>query len=337
MKQYYIILILTIGFFSCQKEEIEIDIDLQTYVDDFYFEAEKRGIDLSRKNLEVVFNDTLPYCGIGYKDFEGKGKRRVEINRKSACWQGTSELQKEKLIFQLLGRAVLEREYNDKSLPNGMPASILTINNVQQDLYTDYSLELREYYVDELFNSDEPVPEWAKLKTNRNILLVEDFERNTEDWKFYIYPENTDDSILGEINLNQDGDSKVAKITALEDLEINGLYAWSKIFQPSDIGNLSIGGNLQVNAKIKTKDLERVNGAGIQIVVVSGNNNSTTQSVVLGQIGRQNTVWDNTENIYSAQIGYYPSSVKWIEIHLTMNGPLKGEIEFDDIELVYYD
>jgi len=303
MKQcYHLILILVIGLLSsCQKEKI--DTEFQTYVDDFFFEAEKRGINLSRK----VFSDTLQYCGKGYNDFEDKGKRRVEINRKSACWQGTSELQKEKLIFQLLGRAVLEREYNDKSLPNGMPASILTINNVQQDLYTDYSLELREYYVDELFNSDD------------------------------IYPENTDDSILGEINLNQDGDSKVAKIRALEDLEINGLYAWSKIFQPSDIGNLSIGGNLQVNAKIKTKDLERVNGAGIQIVVVSGNNNSTTQSVVLGQIGRQNTVWDNTENIYSAQIGYYPSSVKWIEIHLTMNGPLKGEIEFDDIELVYYD
>ncbi len=327
---FFLVLVL----FSCKKEKI--DTDLQIYVDQFFIEAEKRNINLKRRKLEVVFNDTLKYCGVGYKDFQGKGTRRVEINMSLPCWNEKSELQREILLFHELGHAILERGHKNKRLPNRMFASIMAEDDIQHGLYTEYSLELRDYYIDELFNPAEPVPEWAELKTNKRILLLEDFEEPTEEWIFSVYPESTKNSILGEIQLNQEGDSKVAKITALEDLDTNdGFYSWSLVLEPPD---LFIGGSLQLNAKIKTKDLKRLNGAEITVITESWTTDSTNTSLVFGLIDRQNTpVWDNTEGKHTVQIGYYPSSVKRIAIHLHKLGPIRGEVEFDDIELVYYE
>ena len=332
MKQYYIIFfILTLGLFSCNKEKI--DTPLQIYVDNFFIEAEKRGIQLSRKKLEVVFNDDLSSCGIGYSDFNEKGKRRVEINMNSFCWQEKSTIQKELLMFHELGHAILERGHDNRKLPNGMFASIMTEGDIQHGLYTEYSLELRDYYLNELFNSDEPIPEWAKLKTNKSILFSEDFELPSDNWKFSIFPEEAIDKIKGVIELNEEGNSKVAKIVALDFLNTNGLYGWYFDLQPP---NLTAGGILQLNAKISTKNLGRLDGAELSIVAGSWDRDSTISSIVFSN-SDEKVILDNQEGIYSARIGYYPNSVKRIAINLNMRGSVKGEIEFDDIELVYYE
>jgi len=323
---------MALALSSCKKEKI--DTDLQIYVDQFFIEAEKRGMNLKRRKLEVVFNDTIRVCGLGYKDYEGKGTRRVEINMTSHCWKQESELRKEILLFHELGHAILERGHKNRRLPNGMFASIMTEGS---GLYSEYRLELRDYYVDELFNPNEPVPEWAKLKPDKRVLFIEDFENPKEGWRFAVYPENVNNSILGEIKLNQESSSKVAKIIALEDVDIDdGFYIWSFIFQPPE---LTIGGNLELNTKIKTKDLERLNGANIFIATESWNIDSTNKSLVYGDLvylGGIN-VWDNIEGKYTAQLGYYPSSVKRIIIQLQMIGSVRGEVEFDDVELIYYE
>jgi len=331
MKQFLSkISLLAIIFISCNKEKI--DIELQTYVDDFFFEADKRNMNLSRKNLTVVFNENINSCGIGYSDFEGKGKRRVEINMSFSCWQVLSDIQKEILIFHELGHAILERGHKNEKLPNGMFTSLMAEGDILNGLYTEFSLELRDYYIDELFNSNEQIPEWAGLKTIDSVIFTEDFETSKEGWNFVVLPEELKDNVIGEIKLNSEGSSKVANILSIPNMSINGLYGWHFTFQPPELG---IGGILQLRAKIKKKNFDNRNRVDLVILTESWTIDSNNNSTIISSPNEKSIIENNAEYLYTTQIGYYPNSVKEIQIQLNMTGQHNGEVEFDNVELIY--
>jgi hypothetical protein len=137
-------------------------------VDLFVQEGSKRGKSLTINNLIIKLSDepieTSPNqfsCGITNGEITGEMQNIVQIDTQCLAWR-YSEVSKEILIFHELGHAILLRHHDNSKLPNGDWKSMMTGTSWSIFDYYIFNPQKREYYLDELFNSSTPVPEWAK-------------------------------------------------------------------------------------------------------------------------------------------------------------------------------
>lgn len=172
MRAFLVLLIITIS--GCADENIfeptyDIPEELEPIVDAFIDEAASRGELIEKTNLIIQYDQNLEGCGrcnsIGSLETIQK---KITINPNGLCW--TSELQKEGLLFHELGHCILGRLHIEQLLPNGDPKSLMVDDKT--DLYTGCVYQFgeedncnntfkREYYLDELFDPNTPVPAWA--------------------------------------------------------------------------------------------------------------------------------------------------------------------------------
>lgn len=149
---------------------------IETFMQRFEEAGKDRGIDVSDPNADilrpidsviVVVRSELVYDGkeyCGYVPQEGYGYTdSLLISTKDACWFGVSDHVREALVFHELGHSVLGRVHTKERLPNGSPASIMfPKTGFGYRLYGEETLHRRTYYVDELFDSETEVPDWAE-------------------------------------------------------------------------------------------------------------------------------------------------------------------------------
>jgi len=91
----------------------------------------------------------------------------ISVNADADCWNYDEEL--EVLIFHELGHCYLGRIHDNRRLPNGDPRSIMVKEGL--DLYNPCIYPIgyeicgeaykRLYYVDELFDEQTEIPDWA--------------------------------------------------------------------------------------------------------------------------------------------------------------------------------
>lgn len=83
--------------------------DLRIYLDRFQQEAMDRGYDFDLSNVEATYVDNIvvnnqTYCGYGYSNYDGAGKRRIEISSAGGCgWSNLSDLERENFVFHEIG------------------------------------------------------------------------------------------------------------------------------------------------------------------------------------------------------------------------------------------
>ncbi|AWW00174.1 putative metallopeptidase [Arcticibacterium luteifluviistationis] len=170
---------LLLASLGCEKEDLvfeyRINDSLKIYVNNFYEEADKRGLNLQEENLIVDFVDSLDedLCGQcerpGGKDEQ---QRKVLISITSACWDQEPQQNREALVFHELGHCLLNREHKEILFSSGAPKSIMT--RVLDGPYQPCEYVIndngsacnktvrRQYYIDELFNENiATVPSWA--------------------------------------------------------------------------------------------------------------------------------------------------------------------------------
>lgn len=161
---------------QCQKEDVdtvvEIDPELQKYVDAFVIEAKLRGMSIHVDNLILEYSDELDdlECGkCNNASLTNKSQKIVRINGSSQCWDFDQEL--EALVFHELGHCLLGRLHISDTLPNGDPKSMMIENDLTVYAPCKYvfgtsdecnNTHKRGYYVDELFDPATPLPSWAQ-------------------------------------------------------------------------------------------------------------------------------------------------------------------------------
>ena len=187
-----VLLSLVLAFIlSCDSEELPgpmIDDELKPYVDRFYDEAEIRGISLAQNMDALIADDVMP-CGQGHSpEFNGMFDRPTIIIRES-CWESLNNVAREILVFHELGHALLNRIHIDGILPNGHSRSIMCAG-VDFDCsdMPDYLScpDYREYYVDELFDLDIDMPEWATRSWNVMGNVYSDLNSDySTDWQVF--------------------------------------------------------------------------------------------------------------------------------------------------------
>lgn len=169
MRNYYkpiLLLSLFFSFLACNPKE-EIDPtpvkeefpDLKVFLDKFEKEAKLRGYNFDFAGLDIAYADEIrlpdntTYCGIGYNRNPQTGRRTVLISKDPACgWVSKSDLDRESFFFHELGHAFLNLRHDETKMCNGRYLSMMTEVVNQISLYKENEPELREYYIDELFD-----------------------------------------------------------------------------------------------------------------------------------------------------------------------------------------
>jgi len=129
--------------------------ELRIYLDRFEDEAKERGYDFDLTNVEAAYVDNiimngLTYCGWGYSNYGGSGRRRIEISKAERCdWLSLSDMERENFVFHELGHAFLNRGHDDRMLCDGSVASLMTGGPNYLTVYTEPG-EDRDYYIEEI-------------------------------------------------------------------------------------------------------------------------------------------------------------------------------------------
>ncbi|GAB4027806.1 hypothetical protein GCM10028809_13990 [Spirosoma gilvum] len=136
----------------------------------FRAEAAKRNSAVSTDNLIITFQagQQEDICGQCYLE-TGKPPR-ITLNNNSFCWQEANQQEREGLIFHELGHCLLMRLHKADRFPNGAYLTLMNPDNVGVYAPCRYPIggeecdkrNRREYYIDELFTTIMPTPDWAK-------------------------------------------------------------------------------------------------------------------------------------------------------------------------------
>ncbi|MEN9613673.1 MAG: hypothetical protein RLZZ628_4487 [Bacteroidota bacterium] len=176
-QQILVILVtLYLSVFSsgCQKDKIQIiPEDLLVYVQTFFEEGNKRGANITLKNinLEIRFSVLM---GKNATCTFNKTKHLIEID--SVNWKKRSIYDKEWLVYHELGHCVLGRDHLLKTLPKGECQSVMSNSEGLNCSINFKSESWRKYYFDELFNHLLFIPNWYQdtlLSLNDTIQILQ--------------------------------------------------------------------------------------------------------------------------------------------------------------------
>jgi hypothetical protein len=183
--------------FGCAKTEesssprtVTIPREFQPFVDKFIAEAKLRGVDINLAKNGLV----IRYESITSRDAAGlcsyANPHEITIDQRS--WGLATESYREFLMFHELGHCVLDRRHRNDRLPNGEWLSIMRGDpQVAGTTWTtNYTGFRRFYYLNELFNTNTPIPEFATRSfeygsvnsSQKQIIYSDDFSSDKGRW-----------------------------------------------------------------------------------------------------------------------------------------------------------
>ncbi len=197
--RFFPLLILAVSFAACQDDPIkpsvyEVPALIQPYVDAFEMEAARRGVNLKIEDLQVRFASNLNNgTAAGLCD---TFSHIIQLDTTSTNWQNNPH-SREILVFHELGHCVLKRGHKTTFLPNGNLSSIMRATG-EQVYGGGLNAFKREYYLDELFNEDTPIPAWAQAgpayadlsPASRTDVFYDPFDDGS-NWNLAITPQSS--------------------------------------------------------------------------------------------------------------------------------------------------
>ncbi len=172
---------------SCDKNTNQIiDPATEIYVEEFFKEANLRGLNLDREdyNLMVSFED-LPEGAVGRCLSSSRKRIALDID----YWQSANACVRKLLIFHELGHCILNREHLNHKNRQGICQSMMHDPEIAQcqQIYT--SDIWRDYYLDELFGIDPVDNLWAESPIpatigDKTVVFSEELEVDEENNPF---------------------------------------------------------------------------------------------------------------------------------------------------------
>lgn len=346
LKKNCIILFTILLLMSCKEEEFRtsfIDPEFQSYVDSFIAEAADRGIDLPDVEfLTVEFSNELSeeFCGMGSPDWPVYP--RVRISSVSGCWQDQTPIEKENFMFHELGHALLDRLHTRKVFDNKYPSSLMCSTDV--DVYqcnnfeVYYAQEMKEYYVDELFDSTISVPSWISENVEFNSVVFDgEILENGDGWE--TLSRRTEDNNFFSYKIVEADESFALSIEQLDILPSNERYVqpaalWFRMFDVNDLPECS-----RLRAKARAKIPSSFDGL-LEIALSLRERNDqgeldrfTSHYTMVNDIQRINEEYAQME----VEIPCVPSKTEVVTLSLIFNSPNPASVSFDEIEVSLWD
>ena len=212
MKWLAVILLLLLC--SCEQDDIPVPTgvipeSMQPYVDQFVWEAAQRGIAIDVSRLTIEFDNDIeggntPGSVVGICTRAGNHQQLIRLDTLNSLWLLSGNLGKEEILFHELGHCMLDRPHKDGTLVSGDFVSIMRSIGLLQygDLNNFTSLftgplgvkaHRRDYYIDELFDQNVPVPCWSDSTIASPYpvrIYKDDFIVNNQAGNLWVDPDN---------------------------------------------------------------------------------------------------------------------------------------------------
>lgn len=311
MRNYFklvLIFAVFLGFQACdQSEKNTPDItkeefpDLKIFLDRFETEAKRRGYNFNFSGLDIGYvdeirlSDNTTHCGYGYFRNPLTGRRSVQISKSPNCdWANRSDIQRENLFFHEMGHAFLNLEHDNALMCDGKPLTLMTDAFNQFFIYKENEPELREYYLDELFD---------RLAANEQCIdFGQDFNQNP-----VFFRNELPDPIWR--SSNDDGNYQISRgIHSNTNIPYLGIASGGNgkntgyIYRQLDVPNIPQGATLILRTKVNAENLE---GPGVAIAM----------------------------RVYDTRIGTTGASINESHTLTTESTPLNGKLENHVLEL----
>ena len=317
---------------ACKKDVGFIEPELAIYVDRFFEEAEKRGLQFDRTNLQAVLLpevivDDIRLCGQGLSPIFGDEIRRIEISQ--TCWNFAREIEKEILVFHELGHVILEQFHDSSKLPNGRNRSIM-FSGENCDVYATYSecqVDLREYYLNELFNLAPNTPFWSVRQNIRRTFLEEGFDEPILEWESTTF-DTTNFSYTQDTTTYHSAPASLA----LHQLTTDNIGATSLIRNFS-LAPIKLCSNINVSFFVKTENLND-GRLDFQISYPSFDQNGNIVSTCSQPFTVRET---NDFKKFGFDLFCVSGGRKDFELLLSIYAPTPATVYVDDLELVLWD
>lgn len=308
---------------TCDDDDDVEYPDLDIYVERFIEEAQARGWNFNHAIVDAVYVETIKqnsqtFCGWGYSNYNGTGKRRIEIS-KTCKWADASDEDREILAFHELGHAVLNRSHNNQMDCNQEPVSIMNQIHPQ---YKSNETEKRKYYLDELFDQltarDKCIDYGQDFKIDPRF-----YQYTNSDKEWYFYSSNSRYTGLG---------TQALSIACTDNTTTETGY-WYRTFETPAIPNCAA---VTLRVKMNSSGLT---GKGVAIAVRVYENEITNKgaSTIQTQFSTtENTPITGVLNNHFAEVVIPCLSMKTTAIVIfgAMMPGTTGQVSFDDIQLL---
>lgn len=134
------------------NERSDIEDALQVHFREFQDQARQRGVAVDYRDIDMeAYITNIQRNGvIGTCTQFGTGEKEIAIDEN--YWRRSSHLGRELVVFHELGHCILQRGHNEAEGRGNTCLSIM--NSGTSGCRTRYTAANRDFYIDELFNSD---------------------------------------------------------------------------------------------------------------------------------------------------------------------------------------
>lgn len=327
--EFTYLIVLLLGLAGCSDDEspapMVIDSQVQDLVDLFVEEAEERNVELDLTGLTIEFKDEVevggdPFCGYAFSTSPG-----ALIQMSQSCWDGFDEYEKEVLMFHELGHALLFRPHDDRTFENGSHMSTMHSGALRE--YGQWTLDRREYYLNELFGThDGSIPDWSLPKTNEKVVYESDFTEIGE-WTIRSFVSETpEDYISFGLDSTSFNSGPSSLFITSDNVNSETTHYWRL-----ELNNLDIDPNsqLQLTAKIRGENLE---GQGISISMRGDDSDGERSIFFIGESFEDQSDFGFVDVNLSIE-PYTPIVDKVLVFFLIQSGT-SGTAYLDDLKLV---
>lgn len=333
------LLFVSIFLISCDKKDDPIPEsdpypDLSIYKDRFLAEARARGYNLDLSGLDVLYveEDIMvngnTFCGYGYQKYPLTGRRTVLISKSNRCgWASQSDLQRERFFFHEVGHAFINLDHEDSFLCDGEPTSLMH-SQVSTFEYYENDPELKEYYLDELF--DRIAAEEKCIEDQQNWETDPVYFKHIAEDSFWFFHDANGSFSGTRTNNNSTNSLIISSVTGTNSTETG--YWFTQLSNP----NIPNGAKVTLRTKVNSSGLK---GPGVAIALriyetqLFNDGAQTTQSDFFST-ENDPISGELTNQIIEISI---PSFTRKTEIFIPFAVILpgtEGEVHFDDFEII---
>jgi len=250
------------------------------------------------------------------------------------CWHGRTDIEKENFMFHELGHALLSKSHSSVSFSNTYPKSVMCggpqtrigCNNYQ----TYYqNQEMRSYYLDELFGTITPDPDWVKNEFFVRNLFVDSIGATKNEWQTFIV---NDENNLSQYEFQIDSSgifpSNSLKMSIASESVDGSSFA---LFRRFEIANFTGCSSIKARADIRTENLRsgfvdigislrEIDAQGELYRIAYHRSRHPNVSILNGQI-------------LETEIYCIPERSAVVTISFTMTSRSAANVYFDNIEL----
>lgn len=298
-------------------------------LDDFIVHSNKYGYNFEKGDVEIELKDEIivgnvPYCGYSFND-EGV----IEIDTTAACWT-TGFSNQEQILYHELGHFFLFHGHTDHWLSSSKDKGSI-MHPYSYQLYTEKEIELRDYYISQLFDAATIPPSFAVTGEEWEIKEFKNggFKDGIQNWRILNQSPGYEIEFSGEVFSGEAPSLRM--YNSSDQLDSNTSVVIDQILKIEK--NVPRGSVIEFSFDAWVKEINYADEKTYNIIFVrlSSQDYDPTPSFLLR---KDFVIGTDGFQSYKLTVPYYVPFDDSISVRLGMVNGVHGDVYFDDFKLI---